>query len=126
MQPTLRAKFEGLLPSKTWNTYIEVGFSATNSGDARYFLRELMANTREEVPPVIMIQHGREKWTSNIHRDDTSLKNKPYKTKLELRIYANDRHRAKQELVKMLEYWMKIRKKYNIYRVHRFGDDWSD
>lgn len=124
--PNLNAKFEGMIPSHTHDTYIDVGFKAINSGDARFFLRELMKDIRDNRNNVVFVKHGQEDWTNNLFRDESDEFKKPYKTKLEVRIFARSKLRARQELAQLMVFIKYQVKKRNIYKVRRHKADWSD
>lgn len=122
----LVSKLEGVLPSNTWDVFVEIGFKAKNPGDARYFLREIMSSTKDCLLDVVMLKHGQEQWTSNTYVEGNGIKLKPYKTKMEIRIFGRDLLRAKQQLIKLIELWTKEAKKHNIYRIKRYYSKWGD
>ena len=122
----LISKKEGMIPSNTWDTYIEIGFKALHSGDARFCLREAMLLCQDTLPNVVMLVHGKEPWTSNIHREEHSPVLVPYKTKMEIRIFARSLLRARQELAKLMKLWEINAKRLNMYRIYRLKDIWSE
>ena len=126
--PQLKSKKIGAIPSNTFDTYVEVGIKTEHAGNARSFLCKLMSCHLELLPNIVMVKQGQEKWTSNIFQDQDgdSGELKPYKTKLEIRIYGHDKFRAKQELVKLITLWKAKAKEFNLYKIYRFGKDWSD
>ena len=124
--PELVAKKEGVIPSKTWDTFIELGIKAKHGGDARAFLRDAMEMVRHILPNIVMLKHGQEPWTSNLFHEEHSPVLLPYKTKIEVRIYGQSLLRAKQELAKLMRLWEHHAKKYNIYRIYRLKDLWTE
>jgi len=122
----INAKLEGVLPDKTWDTHVEIGLKARHAGDARFYLRTLMEASRQKLPNVVMLKHGQEPWTSNNHNEEQMEDPQPYKTDMEIRIYGIDRYRAKQELDALIKLWASLKEECKVYRIYRFGKDWTD
>jgi len=124
--PELKSKFEGIIPGDTWDLHISIIFKAINAGDARFNLREFMSHILEKRKNICLLKHGQEDWTVDSYVDFNVNSGRPYKTKMEVRIYAMNRLRARQELAQLMEAIRVAAKTFNIRKVIRSKRKWSE
>ena len=126
MDRKIHSQFLGNIPSKTWNTSLIIGIEEKHAGNARFYLGDMMRKMVEKHRNLVFFKHGQEQWTSNNFQDQDPKRKrvKRYVSEMEIRIHANDRYRAKQFLVAIMESIFEFDKVYRVSRPRK--KDWAD